>query len=101
MYYEPIVDYWTVDVCTPNGKSFYAKRCTWKFQYEQGYDPSEYVHSIWNRYCISLGDGKYVHDRSSQHYLFTNYVKVDDKEMYDNLNLERLLPDGFVTTFSR
>ena len=101
MYYEPNMSYWTVDVCTPNKKSFYEKRCTWKFEYQEGHDPSEYVYNVWNQYCISLGNGKFVHDRSSQYYWFTNYIQVDDKQMYDKLNLERLLPNVFFTTFSR
>ena len=92
MNINPDMAYWTVDLCVPNGKGFYRKKHILKFEYEKGYEPSEYVHAMWSQYTIPLGDGKYVHDRSSRHYLFTNYIEVDDKIMYDKLNLERLSP---------
>lgn len=94
--FEPIMHYWTVDVCTPSWKDkAYIPRCTWKFECEITINPSDYVHSIWKRYAIPLGNDRYVHDRSSQYYLFNNYTNLEDKKMYDNLKLERLLPKCF------
>ena len=89
-WFLPCFLYWTVDcyvkLKSPDWK-FYT---TYKFYYERGYDPEEYVHRSFNRANISLGDGVYVHDKTSQCYKLGNYRFIDGKEAYDMLDCSYL-----------
>ena len=92
MNIKPDMDYWTVDMCTNiKGRGIYRDKKKLKFNYQRGYDPSEFVHKIWKRYGISLGNGQYVIDRTSEYFWFTNYILLEDEDMFNNLNLERLV----------
>tara|TARA_R100000234_G_scaffold97952_1_gene66336 strand:- start:1464 stop:1850 length:387 start_codon:yes stop_codon:yes gene_type:complete len=93
-WFLPCFLYWTVDCYvklavlekSPDWK-FYT---TYKFYYERGYDPEEYVHRSFSRANISLGDGVYVHDKTSQYYKLENYQFIDGKEAYDMLDCSYL-----------
>jgi len=93
MNINPDMDYWTVDMCTNiKGRGIYRDKKKLKFNYQRGYDPSEFVHNIWKRHGISLGNGQYVIDRTSEYFWFTNYIQLENEWMFNNINLERLSP---------
>tara|TARA_Y100000593_G_scaffold34145_1_gene67060 strand:+ start:1031 stop:1324 length:294 start_codon:yes stop_codon:yes gene_type:complete len=96
MYFKPEMDYWKVDMFTAVGAKYsHNNRKVWKFNYQKGYDPSEFVHRVWNRYGMLIRKDEYLVDRTSVFYKFTNYIKLDNEEMFNKLNLERLTPSCY------
>lgn len=95
-WFLPRFVYWTVECYVPywtkerKGKHW-KKYKSYKFRYERGENPEEYVHSIYNKWGIHLGDGIYVHDRTSQYYKFATYKYVDTQDEYDSLEHEELI----------
>lgn len=95
-WFLPRFVYWTVECYVPywtkerKGKHW-KKYKSYKFRYERGENPEEYVHSIYNKWGIHLGDGIYVHDRTSQYYKFATYKYVDTQDEYNSLEHEELV----------
>jgi|DEB0MinimDraft_6_1074348.scaffolds.fasta_scaffold11159_3 hypothetical protein len=95
-WFLPRFNYWTVQCYTPNwaekrkGGKHWKRHKMYKFAYERGEDPEDYVHSIYNKWGIHLGDGVYVHDRTSQYFKFGNYKFVESQAEYEALEYEEL-----------
>ena len=95
-WFLPRFSCWTVQCYVPywtkerKGKHW-KKYKMYKFLYERGENPEDYVHRIYNSWGIHLGDGVYVHDRTSQYYKFGTYRFVDSQSEYDALDYEELV----------
>lgn len=96
LYFKPPMDYWTVEMFTRVTANYsHENKKIWKFNYEKGYDPSEYVKKVWGYHTIHLRNSEFIHDSSNVYYKFTNYLKLDNEEMFNKLNLERLTPSCY------
>jgi hypothetical protein len=98
-WFLPCFLYWTVDCYVKLSSPEWKFWKTYKFYYERGYDPEQYVHNSFVRSNISLGDGVYVHDRTSQYYKLENYQFINGKEAYDKLDYPQL--DGMAVQCGR
>lgn len=94
-WFLPRNSYWTVQCYVPNkveerkGKHW-KKYKIYKFAYERGEEPADYVHYIFNRWGMHLGDGVYVNDHTSQFYKFGSYKFIDSQDEYEALDYEEL-----------
>jgi hypothetical protein len=94
-WFLPRFNYWTVRCSTAywvkgvKGRQWQHYK-TYKFFYERGENPEEYVHNIFNRFNISLGNGEYVNDHTNQFYKLSDYSFVETKDDYDELECEEL-----------
>jgi hypothetical protein len=94
-WFLPRFNYWSVECFVPDWSdktkgTQWKHHKTYKFAYERGENPEDYVHRSFNKSNIHLGDGVYVNDRTSQYYKLCNYSFIESEKQYDELDVERL-----------
>lgn len=90
----PSFSSWTVDCFVPdkghcNSHPRWRYYKTYKFEYEKGENPWDFVDAIYSRSFLSYSFGEYLHDYTNQRFKFANY-RIITKEDYDSLDMEML-----------
>ena len=90
----PDFNSWTVDCFVPD-EGHRTNRPRWryyksyKFQYQRGEDPWDFVDAIYSPSFLSYSFGEYLHDHTGQQFKFANY-RIITKEDYDSLDMETM-----------